>query len=110
MGFLLQRHFKLAFTIWKLYEILRLKLLSRSLKTHLSMMRITMQFCCCLLVLLISEHTSKGNGKTETFSFHTEGKNPQIHYHVICLNLVWTSCTAHNLTVSTPSSELKQEQ
>ena len=74
-------------------------------------MTVTTQFCCCLPVLLTSEHTSKENGKTETFSFRTgEKKQPQIHSYVFCLNLVWTACTARNLAVFTTFSELEQEQ
>lgn len=44
------------------------------------------------------------------FHFILGEKKYQIHSHVICLNLVWTACTAHNLAVIIPSSELEREQ
>lgn len=80
-----------------------------------------MWLCCCLLVLLMTEHMSKGKSKSEMFSFYTgekrnkkkknnKTKQPQIHCYAICLNLVWTACTAHNLSVITHSSELEREQ
>lgn len=88
---------------------------------NLLVMKLTMWLCCCLLVLLMTEHTSKGKSKSEMFSFYTgekrnkkkknnKTKQPQIHCYAICLNLVWTACTAHNLSVITHSSELEREQ
>lgn len=69
-----------------------------------------MWLCCSLLVFLANEHRCKGNGKTETFSFHTGGKKKktlQIGSCVICLNLVWTACTSHSLAAITPCSEVE---